>query len=435
MKIKRFVASNMRDAMKAVKEKFGDEGIIISNREVGDKVEILATTREEQEQHAIISSDKQSKQNTSFETTETIEHTSTEQVINNKAEPEVRLAESQLATESLTQAIQASRANQEKQQRTQESPISDIQTEIKYLRGLLEQQLASTGYRGNERYNSTQAILLRQLAELGLTTKMCKRIVNKLPEKGNLEKKWRSSLDWIENEITTVGKDVLDVPGVVAVVGPTGVGKTTTIAKLAARFVLLNGSSDVALITTDSYRIAAYEQLKTYANILEVPVRLVESISALREALWEYRQKQLILIDTAGMSQRDVRLTEQLEVLQEEIGMVRTYLTLSATSQWSVMDESVRIFKKSGIHGCIITKIDECSSLGEVVSVIVEHNLPIGYITTGQCVPEDIFIARPEELVNEMVRLGKKHRSAIHDKSLAEKLMAESAEEENGMMI
>ena len=194
--------------------------------------------------------------------------------------------------------------------------------------------------------------------------------------------------------------------GAVALVGPTGVGKTTTIAKLAARYAQRHGSDSVALITTDTFRIGASEQLKVYGRIIGCPVKIANDAKELADAMLSLRDKRLILIDTAGMGQRDKRLSEQLgQILQNKRLRIRPYLVLSATAQTQVLNDTVKQFKTLPLAGCIFTKLDECLSLGESISVAIEQGLAVGYLTHGQQVPEDIRVADEHYMVTEAERL------------------------------
>jgi flagellar biosynthesis protein FlhF len=184
------------------------------------------------------------------------------------------------------------------------------------------------------------------------------------------------------------------------------VGKTTTVAKLAAQFAKRHGADQVALITTDSFRIGAYEQLATFGRIIGCPVKQVKDSEELALLLNQLQQRKLILIDTAGMSQRDVRLAEKLASLVHNSRVkIKSYLVLSATSQARVMQETVEHFKRIPLAGCIFTKLDECLSLGEIINVAIQNALPVSYLTHGQRVPEDIEMADAKTMVAKAEQL------------------------------
>jgi len=199
------------------------------------------------------------------------------------------------------------------------------------------------------------------------------------------------------------------------------VGKTTTIAKLAARFALRHGARSLALVSTDSYRIGAQEQLVTYGRLLGVHVQIADDRQALEHALRSLSDRRLVLIDTAGMSQRDMRLAEQFEMLEGAGVPVATYLALSATHQQAVLEETLSAFGRVRLRGAVVTKVDEAASLGGVLGALVEHRLPIAWVCDGQRVPEDLQPARAQNLVNRAVALMQQHGQETDDSLLAER--------------
>jgi flagellar biosynthesis protein FlhF len=194
--------------------------------------------------------------------------------------------------------------------------------------------------------------------------------------------------------------------GVVALVGPTGVGKTTSVAKIAARYAMRHGYDQVALVTTDSYRIAAHEQLRTYARILGVPVRVANDADELRTTLDNLADRSLVLIDTAGMSQRDRRLAEQFHTLVTGAPTVQTYAVLAANTQPGGLDETVHAFRGAELDGCVLTKIDESTSLGPALSTIIEQSLPLAFLSDGQRVPEDLHDVGPALLAERLTEIA-----------------------------
>jgi flagellar biosynthesis protein FlhF len=189
------------------------------------------------------------------------------------------------------------------------------------------------------------------------------------------------------------------------------VGKTTTVAKLAARFAQIHGADQVAMISTDNYRIAGFEQLATYGRIIGCEVKLASDAKTLDTLLQQYSKKKLILIDTAGMGQRDMRLAKHLTTLVSNARVrIRNYLVLAANTQQRVMQENVDRFKKVPLAGCIYTKLDESLSIGEIISTSIQNGLAIGYLTDGQRVPEDIKVANAEKLVTLADKMSAKNQ-------------------------
>jgi flagellar biosynthesis protein FlhF len=189
-------------------------------------------------------------------------------------------------------------------------------------------------------------------------------------------------------------------------VGPTGVGKTTTVAKLAARAVLKHGAGKVAMITTDSYRIGAQDQLRIYGRILGSPVFVVRDENDLELTLLDLQGKHIVLVDTIGMSQRDRRVAEQISLFSGEGRSVKRLLLLGAPAQGITLEEVVRAYSGPGLSGCILTKIDEALSYGPALDVVIRHQLMVHYVTNGQRVPEDLHLGNANYMVDRAFRLG-----------------------------
>jgi len=180
-----------------------------------------------------------------------------------------------------------------------------------------------------------------------------------------------------------------------------------------------HGQRHVALISTDNYRIGAHEQLMTYGRLLGVPVHMANNEQELDQLLHKLYDKKLVLIDTAGMSQRDVRLSEQFAHLGNNSSIIKSYLVLSANAQLATLDEAIKSFKKANLAGCIITKLDEAVSLGGMLSAMIKHHLPAAYVSHGQRVPEDLQPARARELVSEALERMKQHREPSDEDFMA----------------
>ena len=181
-------------------------------------------------------------------------------------------------------------------------------------------------------------------------------------------------------------------PYVVALVGPTGVGKTTTVAKLAGDFSICRGRK-VGLITVDTYRIAAVQQLKTIADIVKVPLRTVLTTEELQAALADYRDRELVIIDTAGRGQRDAFKMNELRSFIQAARPDETHLVLAATARPHNLREVVKRFRPVGVNRLVLSKIDEAEGIGGAFSTVAESNLPVSYVTNGQDIPEDIEVA------------------------------------------
>ena len=190
---------------------------------------------------------------------------------------------------------------------------------------------------------------------------------------------------------------------VVALIGPTGVGKTTTVAKLAANFALRE-KYRVALVTADTYRIAAVEQLKTYADLIGIPIDVVYTPQEMRSALYRHQDKQLVLIDTAGRSPSNQPQLAELEALLAVDDNIEKHLVLSATTKFTDCLEAVQRFQPSKPQKYLFTKLDEASNLGTLFNLMFHAPKTLSYITTGQNVPDDIELADPNRLTTLMLR-------------------------------
>lgn len=284
--------------------------------------------------------------------------------------------------------------------------VEDISSEIKMLRSLLEGQLAGLAWNELKRQNPERLEVLRRLLAVGFSPALSRQIVEHIPAGYSTERGMKWARTALQHNLPTVGPgaDIVEAGGVYALVGPTGVGKTTTVAKLAARATLKHGASRVALITTDGYRIGAQDQLRIYGKILGVPVYAVTDDTDLAQTLADLRNRHLVLIDTVGMGQRDQRVVEQIALLAGQTTPVKRLLLLSANAQGTTLDDVVRRYHGENLSGCIFTKTDEAFSLGSGLDVIVRYKLPLYYITNGQRVPEDLHVASALDLVDRVFK-------------------------------
>ncbi|MFC4158535.1 flagellar biosynthesis protein FlhF [Chitinimonas lacunae] len=284
--------------------------------------------------------------------------------------------------------------------------IEDISQEIRMLRSLLEGQLAGLAWNELKRQDPERLEVLRRLLSVGFSPALSRQIVEHMPANYSTERGMKWARTALQHNLPTVGPgaDIIEAGGVYALVGPTGVGKTTTVAKLAARATLKHGAAKVALVTTDGYRIGAQDQLRIYGKILGVPVYAVTDEKDLHQTLADLRNRHLVLLDTVGMGQRDQRVAEQIALLSTHAQPVRRLLLLSANAQGTTLDDVVRRYHGGGLTGCIFTKIDEAFSLGAGLDVIVRYKLPLYYITNGQRVPEDLHIASSLYLIDRVFK-------------------------------
>ncbi|MEJ2913040.1 flagellar biosynthesis protein FlhF [Pseudoalteromonas sp. C12FD-1] len=481
MKIKRFFAKDMRTALKEVKDELGVDAVIMSNKKLANGVEIVAAVdydkaapkaaaqpqaapapqravqqnthnfikpepkRAQPEPQAAVADslqallERQSPRPRSpelasmfsqsgIDTSEHYQEPAQPRTTNMFAREDEAPKRMQTQADSLGfddldrdfDELDAPVAPRPQAQNKESVEMSAMRDEMNAIRQLLEHQVSGLMQQDMARRDPTRACMIDRLVGMGIDKDVAEQMACFIPDDVSRQQGWKALLQMVEDQMQTTNNEILRQGGVYALVGPTGVGKTTTVAKLAALGAQKYGADKVALITTDTYRIGAYEQLATYGRIIGCGVKQVKDANELAEVLYHLRNKRLVLIDTAGMSQRDLRLTEQLNTLMRNQRVdIRSYLVLSATAQINVLQETVRHFKKVQLSGCIFTKLDESLSLGEIISIAIQNRLPIGYLTNGQRVPEDIRVANAEKLVKKAEQLYLKRAKAQHSRHQA----------------
>lgn len=383
MNVKRIVAKTSREAMRQLREVLGPDAIILSNRAVDGGVEVLALAAEDIASMAPPVMD---------EPEATPVNRYTEAAREPEPQPEVTIKRRLIERVAVPSEDSANLAK---------SVVGEIRGEIKSLQTRLESQLADLAWRDLPGRDPAGAGVMRDMLSAGFSATLARELLDTLP-KGDAEQAqaWMRNtlmkrLNVMQNET-----DLLDKGGVFALMGPTGAGKTTTTAKLAARFVVRHGADKLALLTTDSYRIGGHEQLRIYGKILGVTVHAVRDAADLRLALSELRNKHTVLIDTVGMSQRDQAVAEQVEMLCQAGKQIKRLLLLNATSHGDTLNEVVQAYQARGLDGCILSKVDEAASLGPALDCAIRHELNVHYLATGQRVPEDLHLANRQYLIH-----------------------------------
>jgi flagellar biosynthesis protein FlhF len=278
------------------------------------------------------------------------------------------------------------------------SGLGAMQRELQDLRQLLETGLAGMSWNDKRMREPLKARVLEELTAMDIAPDVALGLAAFAPQRTSLDNRSLIPLALLVKHLPVVNDLDATSGGIMAVVGPTGAGKTTTIAKLAARWCMQHGSQDLALVSTDGYRIGARDQLMTFARILGAPMHVANSGMELARVLERLKSKKLILIDTAGMGPRDVRLTEQLAALQLGAARARVLLALPAQGEGHALEEIVQAFARVSPVACILTKVDEAASLGAVISTTLRHKLKIAYVCDGQRVPEDLHAAHQKRV-------------------------------------
>ena len=279
--------------------------------------------------------------------------------------------------------------------------VAHLMAEMQTIKAMLERQLGGFAWAEMSRQTPAKALLLAEMLEAGFSGVLARKLSDDMPAELSAEdgRKWLKSAVNRRLRTLTNENDIIDRGGVFAVVGPTGVGKTTTTAKLAARCVVRYGADRLALLTTDSYRIGAHEQLRIFGRILGVPVHIVRDGEDLRRTLADLRDKHMVLIDTVGMSQRDRMVAEQAAMLMRA-GEVSRLLLLNATVRGDTLDDVIRAYAGENLAGCILSKVDEAASLAPAIDAVVRHGMLLAYVANGQRVPEDLHLPNRNYLLH-----------------------------------
>lgn len=364
MKIQRFYAVTAREALGLVREALGPNAIILSNHNVANGVEILAS------HEADFASAVEESRSSPLPSEPTVMSTPTSM---------------------------------------QDINMNMIMDEMRAMRGSLETQLAALNWNDQQQRHPAKSGILRELLAMGFSASLTRYLAENAPADSDVEQ----GLEWakgtlLRNLIVNKEEEIVNMGGIYALVGPTGVGKTTTTAKLAARCVMRHGPTNLALITTDSYRIGAHEQLRIYGKILGVMVHAVRDETDLRIALDELKNKRTVLIDTVGMSQRDQMVAEQIAMLSGSRMPIKRILCINTTSTIETLNEVTLAYRGSGLEGCILTKLDEAVTLSNALDVVLRQKLRLFYVGTGQRVPEDLMLADAKLLLDRAF----KHRHA-----------------------
>ncbi len=413
MNIKRFFGKNSKLALAKVREALGDDAVILSNRSVkgGNEImafseadmEAMATDNEAQDTEVTLSPDVVEDSRTS-----TLEELFKKRMQSESASPAKSSFNEDVINESKNDMVEATLAQTKAQAKEVNAQMAGMMAEIRNMRNIIESQLTEISWGATQQREPVKAKILSAMLNAGFSPGLSKQLAENLPEKQTEAeaKKWVQSVLLKNLDVMTKDDELLDEGGVFAIIGPTGVGKTTTTAKLAARHVMKHGADKIGLITTDSYRIGGHEQLRIYGKILGVMVHTVKDEADLKIALHELKNKHTILIDTVGVSQRDKMVSEQIAMLSNKKHNIKKLLCLNATNTGDTLIDVINAYKGQGLSGCVMTKIDEAITLGNVLDVMIREKLKLHYVTNGQRVPEDLHLPHKGQLVHRTFSRG-----------------------------
>ncbi|CAN5366237.1 flagellar biosynthesis protein FlhF [soil metagenome] len=314
-------------------------------------------------------------------------------------EPPVLHDAVRVASESIHVPTIADNA-QARQQATQNQ--EDMMSELRSMKGLIEERFGALAFMEKLNRQPGQARLTQKLLACGFSPALIRKLGDSLPNDAADESIWAAGV--LERNLQTAEHEAAleDQGGVYALVGATGVGKTTTTAKIAAAFATKYGASNLGLITLDAYRIGAHEQLRAYGRILGVPVHTAHDRASLEDLLELLAGKKMVLIDTAGMAQRDARTRELLDMLSHR--SIQKLLVINAASQGETIEDVMISYKAPTCAGIVLSKMDEAVKLGPALDALIRHKLKVIGVANGQRVPEDWHRLSANALVQRALR-------------------------------
>ncbi|WP_148862348.1 flagellar biosynthesis protein FlhF [Marinobacter fonticola] len=416
MKVKRFFAPTMSQALKMVRLEMGEDAVILSNRRVDDGVEIVTALDydENMARQRLGDAAVQATNGARLAELQADQHRRLEDELGRSRQRIRETRERRSAQpEVVPKPVMTTERAAPSQDPTQ-AALDAMRAEIHSLRDAVngrQPEPSAVAKTLASEPDASQQRLAERLEEFGLSSHLAGTLARSSGS-GRLEEGWKKSLRTLAAGVRTQDQEIVEQGGIVALMGPTGSGKTTTIGKMAARYVLRHGADSLALVTTDRYRVAAHEQLFVFGRILNVPVRVVDESHSLDRILDDLTDKRLVLIDTAGLTHSDRGHQEQLNELVSSYHPIKPYLVLAATSQPRIMKSTWHCYKMAKPAGCIMTKLDEALTLGEVLGFAMETGLRVAYYTDGQRIPDDIHPAQSVPLVRLGVERMREAREA-----------------------
>jgi flagellar biosynthesis protein FlhF len=404
MKMKRYVAADMRSALRAIREEQGPDAVILSSRPTSNGVEVCAAVDVELAAgHGTLAEEAALKQ---------LERSALSE-LQREAQQAAANAIRASSAASIEDRVELSRAARPVDEADVSSSVGE---ELKSLRGLLEQQLAALAWNDFTRREPLKARALTDLANLGLARELAMQIVNEMPATVSADQAQRLPYALLARRLK-VCPPPLERRGAIALIGPCGSGKTTTLSKLAASYVVEHDPANLIVISADDERLGAHEQLRSLGRLLGVRVETVGSqdeVAARIAALPD----RMILIDTPGVVSRNRESVERYRRWRGKCPALQIMLTLPASVQGGVVEEAV-----SGFHDiatcCVLTRIDEAVSLGGVLSSLAQGQLPVAYACEGTRIPDDIRPARAHQLIARAMDLARQAQVSADDDLLA----------------
>lgn len=388
MKVKRYFAANMRSALDMIKQDQGPDVLILSNRKVDGGVELITADQLTEQEAARLAGQQVPKRR-----------------------PDVAVADPQAAVTSAKPAARrvpnvAGLAPQEMLW-TDATVVTQMREELNNLKGLLESQLSGLAWSDFGSRHPLRARLVRVLGQLGICPELARQVVDNVPDDLDYRAGWHRALALLVMRMQTRDDPILRHAGRIALLGPTGVGKSTAVSKLAARYALKVGADKVGIVSMDDRRLGAHQQMKAFGRLIGVAVHVARDARELAQACNELKGRSLVLIDTPGAAPQDSRYQQLAHSLVDLDAGIDCYTVLSATTDYLAATKLLRVNAALTPAGCIVTKLDEAATLGPSLSAIIEAGLPIAYCSAGQRVPDDLDIVTARSLIERAVGLAK----------------------------
>lgn len=439
MNIRRYMAPDMRTAFKLVREELGPDVVILSTRRIKGQIEITVAS----DQSPAAPQNTNAVKSVSFptvgrEANVATQVTSAERIMLGSERPEqISLSRpraavattgspatpivpsASIATPSSSPASVTSRPTAEP---TSTASAIAVDGELKALRRLLETQLAALAWNDLSRRTPAVAELLREFTELGYSREIATEVTGTIPAETDLTSARQIVTRALESRINVTGDRWAEQGGTIAVVGQSGAGKTTALAALAARWVMRNGTQGTALISAGESRFGVRENLSRVGRLVGIPVYVLENINELPALLRRIGERRMVLVDTAGCSPRNPNFESHLESLRANLPDAQFALALSAATQAGTVREVINGYRSLGNLACMITRTDECTTLGGLLSAIIESGMPVAYTLDGQRLLDDLRPARAESLVELASALARQHGAVADEELLARRL-------------
>ena len=417
MKIKKYFAADIRQALDMARRDHGPDVVILSNRKVLGGIELVAAKDYDEN----LFSNEASANETSLAVAKENQRVKSSKANNNEIEstidfdltPEHKKQETNIQSKK---PVQKNVKHTNKHEIwTNEKVLQQMQNEIKNIKTLLQQQMSGLAWGVIGRDHPLWANLLRQLSAFGLSSHIARELVENISDGQDYSQAWQTLMRLLADRIPKP-KPIQLTPGQgIMFVGAAGAGKTTTLAKLATKHAMKYGPDNLILASTDTFRVGAREQLRSYGRLLSVPVRTIHNVDELKELFSVGNSQKVKLIDTAGLSHADGSHDEQIDLLKQVSEYCKTAIIFSVTDQIESMQRVLNSYRCLNPEVCIPCKSDEASSFGELISLIINEKLPIAAICNGQKVPDDIENISRENLVRRAETTMQKNKPIFNE--------------------